>query len=104
MLDEYSVKPCISTISILNDDSKLCNNLDEREAIDFCLLTFALDKKDKVKINLFFRGREMAFRDQGQKLLDRFVIDLTKYGQAEKPPLLEGRIMTVLLAPRADKK
>ena len=61
-----------------------------------------LDKKDKVKINLFFRGREMAFRDQGHKLLDRFVSDLRPYGQAEKPPLLEGRIMTVLIAPRAD--
>ena len=63
-----------------------------------------LDKKDKVKINLFFRGRAMAFRDQGQRLLDRFVLDLNTYGQAEKPPLLEGRIMTVLIAPRADKK
>jgi translation initiation factor IF-3 len=68
-----------------------------RQAITF------LSKKDKVKINLFFRGREMAFKDLGQKILERMTKDLAPYCQVEKSPLLEGRILTLVLAPRSDK-
>ena len=69
-----------------------------RQAITF------LEKKDKVKLNLFFRGREMAFFQQGQRLLERFVQDLLDHGQVEKDPLMEGRVLSVVLAPKADKK
>ena len=62
-----------------------------------------LDKKDKVKINLFFRGREMAYREQGRRIVDRFVVDLTPHGQVERDPLMEGRIMSVVFAPKGDK-
>ncbi len=68
-----------------------------RQAINF------LKKKDKVKINLFFRGREMMHRDFGAKILARAVADLSEYGQAEKAPAMEGRIMTVLIAPNASQ-
>ena len=67
------------------------------------VITF-LNKKDKVKVNLFFRGREMAYKDQGKAVLDRFVIDTDEYGQAEKAPLIEGRVMSVTIAPKAAKK
>ena len=59
-----------------------------------------LKKKDKVKINLFFRGRQMEHVDLGRKVLDRFIGDLTNDGQLEKAPALEGRIMYFVVAPK----
>jgi translation initiation factor IF-3 len=66
-----------------------------------------LSKKDKVKVNLFFRGREMSFVDLGKKVMDRFVKDLGNYGQIEKSPSMEGKVMSVVVIPRTqpvDKK
>jgi len=63
-----------------------------------------LEKKDKVKVNLMFRGREMAFRNQGRELLARFVNDTTEYSQVEKDIFMEGRIMSVVLTPRSERK
>lgn len=63
-----------------------------------------LENRDKVKINLMFRGREMAFREQGRKLLQRFVSDATEVGQVEKDVFQEGRIMSVVISPRSEKK
>ncbi len=63
-----------------------------------------LEKKDKVKLNLFFRGREMAFKEQGRSILERFVADTADIGLVEKDPAMEGRIMSVIVAPRPDKK
>jgi len=59
-----------------------------------------LQKKDKVKVSLFFRGREMAHKEFGKKILDKFVEDTAKVGQIEKGPLQEGRIMTMTIAPK----
>jgi translation initiation factor IF-3 len=63
-----------------------------------------LNKRDKVKVNLFFQGREMSFRDKGKVLLDRFVVDTAEIAQVEKDPFMEGRVMSIVLAPKADKK
>ena len=62
-------------------------------------ITF-LKKKDKVKINLFFRGRQMEHLDLGKKILDRFIIDIQNEGQIEREPMLEGRIMSLVVAPK----
>ena len=62
-----------------------------------------LHKKDKVRVNLFFQGREMAFRDQARGLLERFMTDTAEVSQIEKGITMEGRIMSVVLAPKADK-
>jgi translation initiation factor IF-3 len=59
-----------------------------------------LKKKDKVKINLFFRGRQMEHLDLGRKILDKFIIDTQNEGQVEKTPGLEGRIMCCVIAPK----
>ncbi|MBN2831647.1 MAG: translation initiation factor IF-3 [Candidatus Omnitrophica bacterium] len=59
-----------------------------------------LKKKDKVKINLFFRGRQMEHIDLGKKVLDRFIADLANDGQLEKKTALEGRIMYFVVAPK----
>ncbi len=63
-----------------------------------------LNKHDKVKVNLFFRGREMAFRDQGEALIKRFIQDTAEVGVPEKNPMMEGRMLSVVLAPKADKQ
>ena len=60
-----------------------------------------LKKKDKVKINLFFRGRQMEHLDLGRKVLDKFILDLSEDGQVEKAPVLEGRIMYFVIAPKS---
>ncbi|MBP7215686.1 MAG: translation initiation factor IF-3 [Candidatus Omnitrophica bacterium] len=59
-----------------------------------------LNKKDKVKINMFFRGRQMEHVDLGRKVLDRFVIDAQSAGTVEKDVNMEGRIMSVVIAPK----
>lgn len=59
-----------------------------------------LKKKDKVKINLFFKGRQMEHLDLGRKVLDKFIIDTQNDGQVEKEPNLEGRIMSFVIAPK----
>ena len=59
-----------------------------------------LKKKDKVKVSLFFRGRQMEHLDLGRKILDRFILDVQNDGQIEKEPLLEGRVISFMLAPK----
>ncbi|MFH0827052.1 MAG: translation initiation factor IF-3 [Candidatus Omnitrophota bacterium] len=59
-----------------------------------------LKKKDKVKVNLFFRGRQMEHLDLGRKILDKFIIDTQNDGQVEKQPSMEGRIMSFVVAPK----
>ena len=68
-----------------------------RQAIAF------LDKRDKVKINLFFRGREMSFKELSRQVLERFIRDISDYGQVEKSPMMEGRVMSVVIAPKIEK-
>jgi len=60
-----------------------------------------LSKKDKVRINLFFRGRQMEHIDLGRKVLDKFVVDTQNSAQVEKGPMLEGRIMPLVLTPKS---
>jgi translation initiation factor IF-3 len=59
-----------------------------------------LNKKDKVRINLFFRGRQMEHLDLGRKILDKFMLDTQNSGQVEKDPSLEGKIMSLVIAPK----
>lgn len=63
------------------------------------VVTF-LQKKDKVKINLFFRGRQMEHLDLGRKILDKFIADTQTSGLIEKEPNLEGRIMSLVITPK----
>ena len=65
-----------------------------KQAINF------LKKKDKVKMGLFFRGRQMEHMDLGRKILDRFIADTQNDGQVEKQPILEGRVMFLIISPK----
>jgi|TARA_B100000315_G_C14327782_1_gene473853 translation initiation factor IF-3 len=59
-----------------------------------------LDSGDKVKVTLRFRGREMAHQELGAKVLDRVRDDLEEQAKVEQFPKMEGRQMTMVLAPR----
>ena len=80
---------------------RLKPNIDEHDYETKLKQTVAfLNKKDKVKVSLFFRGRQMEHLDLGRKVLDKFIIDTQSEGQVEKSPSLEGRIMSFVIAPK----
>ena len=58
------------------------------------------DEGDKVKVTLRFRGREMAHQEIGVRLLDRVKEETAPIAKVEAEPRLEGRQMTMVLAPR----
>jgi len=59
-----------------------------------------LSQGDKTKVTLRFRGREMAHQELGTELLQRVQKDLEEYGTVEQFPLMEGRQMVMVIAPR----
>ena len=63
-----------------------------------------LENGDKVKITMRFRGREMAHQELGMEMMKRVEADLTELAQVEQYPKMEGRQMTMVLAPRSKKK
>ena len=54
----------------------------------------------KVKAYVFFKGRSILFKEQGEVLLLRFASDLEEYGKVEQLPLLEGKKMIIMFAPK----
>ncbi len=63
-----------------------------------------LENGDKTKITLRFRGREMAHQELGMEMMKRVEADLSELAQVEQFPKLEGRQMTMVLAPLSKKK
>ena len=63
-----------------------------------------LSQKDKVKINVIFRGRENAHHNRGREMLEEIIISLEDIAKVEKAPGMEsGRQMSMILAPKAVK-
>ena len=58
------------------------------------------EEGDKVKVTLRFRGREMAHQDLGIKLLERVKAEMGDVSKVESEPMLEGRQMVMIMAPR----
>ncbi|MCH2248877.1 MULTISPECIES: translation initiation factor IF-3 [Cognatishimia] len=58
-----------------------------------------LEKGDKVKVTLRFRGREMAHQNLGRELLERVAEDIKELGKVENMPKMEGRQMTMMVGP-----
>lgn len=58
------------------------------------------EEGDKAKVTLRFRGREMAHTDIGRQLLRRLQEDLAHVAMVEQHPLMEGRQMVMMLAPK----
>ena len=67
-------------------------------------LALLLEYCDKAKVTLRFRGREMAHQELGMEMMKRVEADLTELAQVEQYPKMEGRQMTMVLAPRSKKK
>ena len=59
-----------------------------------------LEEGDKTKVTMRFRGREHAHRELGLELLQRVEQDLIEFGQVEAKPIMEGRQMIMVLAPK----
>ncbi len=55
---------------------------------------------NKTKITIMFRGREMLYTDLGRKILERLILDTQEIATVEQTPRLEGRNMTLVLAPK----
>ncbi len=68
-----------------------------RQAIGF------LENKDKVKVNMMFKGREMLHKELGRNILEQMIVDSKEFGQPEKSPSMEGRVMSIVLAPISAK-
>ena len=69
-------------------------NFKLKHAINF------LEEGAKVRAYVFFKGRSILFKDQGEKLLARFVSDLDEYGKVDQTPRLEGKRMIIILSPK----
>ena len=54
----------------------------------------------KVKSYVFFKGRSILFKEQGEVLLLRFANDLEEYGKLDQMPVLEGKRMTIMISPK----
>ncbi len=63
-----------------------------------------LEEGNKVKAYVFFKGRSIIYKDQGQLLLLRLAQDLEEYGKVEQLPKMEGKKMIMMLAPHPKKK
>jgi translation initiation factor IF-3 len=59
-----------------------------------------LGQKDKAKVTILFRGREIAYADQGERVLERVREELKDEAVVEQPPKMEGRNMVMILAPK----
>lgn len=73
-------------------------NFKLRHAIKF------LEEGAKVRAYVFFKGRSILFKEQGEVLLLRFASDLEEYGKVDQLPKLEGKRMIISFSPKKKKK
>ncbi|MDC1377977.1 MAG: translation initiation factor IF-3 [Flavobacteriales bacterium] len=59
-----------------------------------------LNEGAKLKAFVFFKGRSIVFKEQGQILLLRLAQDLEEFGKVEQMPILEGKKMSILISPK----
>jgi translation initiation factor IF-3 len=59
-----------------------------------------LEDGAKVKVDVFFRGRSIVYKDQGELMLLKFAQELEEYGKVEQLPKLEGKRMIMMVAPK----
>ncbi len=62
-----------------------------------------LEKGNKVKAWVQFRGRDIIYKDQGLDMLERFTEDLSDIAKVDQAPIMEGRRMTTMLTPDKNK-
>jgi translation initiation factor IF-3 len=62
-----------------------------------------LENSDKVKVDVFFKGRSIIFKDKGKYQLLKFADELEAYAKVERLPKMEGKRMIMILAPKKTK-
>ena len=62
-----------------------------------------LEKGDRIKLTIRFKGRQMAHTELGNEVLERFASRVEEIADIEQKPKLDGRVMTMLLVPKKDK-
>lgn len=62
-----------------------------------------LAKGDRCKITLFFRGREIVYKEQGQEIMQNILQELNDVAKVEQPPKFEGRAMHMIVTPLPKK-
>ena len=62
-----------------------------------------LEHKDKVLVNVLFRGRELQHIEEGRRIIDGILEKLADVAKVERPPSMEGKRMTAMLAPQVSK-
>ena len=74
----------------------------EHEYLQFLFLdhNFVLDKKNRVKVSVIFRGRELAYVDAGLDLLKRVAEEVAEQGTVDQPPKREGWHVSMVLVPK----
>lgn len=65
-----------------------------KHAIEF------LKERDKVKVCILYRGREIVHKELGEQLLQAFCDGVKDFGKTDKPPVLEGKKLTVTINPK----
>ena len=88
-LKEYRLSP---VIDVGDFETKLRN------------ATKYLQKGDRIKLTIRFKGRQMAHTELGKEVLERFADRVSEYADIEQNPKLDGRTMTMLLTPKKDNK
>lgn len=81
---------------------KLTTDVHDIEVKQKAVIKF-LKEGDRVKINIRFRGREMAYQQQGYSVMEKFAEGIEEYGQIDKKPKIEGRNMVMYLVPKKSK-
>ena len=81
---------------------KLTTDVHDIEVKQKAVIKF-LKNGDRVKINIRFRGREMAYQQQGFGVMEKFAEGIAEYGQIDKQPKIEGRNMVMYLVPKKTK-
>ena len=63
-----------------------------------------LEDGHRVKVSIFFRGREMAFLDRGRDVLNKVLDAVSDYGKIEMEPRMEGAYMRIMIAPASESQ
>ena len=66
-------------------------------------VTKYLEKGDKIKLTIRFKGRQMAHTELGREVLEKFANRTLDYATIDQHPKLDGRTMTMFLVPKKDK-
>ena len=89
------------TAKVIVKEIRLGSNIDDHD-FNFKLKHAEnfLKEGAKVKVDVFFKGRSIIYKEKGEIVLLRFAQELEEFGKVERLPLLEGKRMIMIIAPK----